>query len=259
MQIANTRSDTAMRVASSLIVTPIVVQPVLVIASCLWALHESIVIHPDRAAVNPPTVSRAIADPVIGDAFANLMLVGFVLLLFSVWRIGIALYRPTLSLGAKALWLLIMASAVMAAVGMVVLSQYTGSISDYLHTVGSYMLFFGHGIEIATVGIFVLLDRNVRIIQAETGAPLPYGPRLHPRFAVFVAVISLFYCLQYFDFDDFGRWSDYGARLVFASTEMVVLTSFETFLASFALPIYRHEYYMMRRLPLAQSLAVQNG
>ena len=235
------RTERAARVSASLMVAPIIAQPALVVAMMSWARHESILLHPAEAALNPPTVSRAIADPVIGDVFANWMLAGFALLLFCLWRIGVASYRPALSPGMKALWGTFLFSETVAAFGMVVLSQYTGSISDFWHTVGSYMLFFGHGIGISLWGVFVRFDR-----KNEVAPPLPYYPRLHPRLALVVASGALTFATVYYGWDSFKALDDLGTRTVFTTVEFALIVSFEIYLASFVVPLFHVERHRLR-------------
>ena len=183
----DSQAEDRARNGALLLSAPVIAQPALVVASMLWARQESILLHPDNAAVNPPTVSRAIADPAIGDIFADLMLPAFVLLLFALWRIGAALYRPRHSRPMKALWTAFLLCEATAACGMVVLSQYTAFYSDDLHLLGSYMLFFGHGFGIALWGIFISFDRR----SGEWDIPRPYSAHLQARLALAIAAASI--------------------------------------------------------------------
>ena len=242
------RSERANGLLASLLVAPLLLQPALVIASVLWARYESVVRHPDLAAANPPTISRAIVDPAIGDPFAILMLVCFVMLLYSLWRIGGALYRPTQPPRVKALLMVFISCETVAAAGMVVLSQYTGAVSDSLHQLGSYMLFFGHGIGIPLSGIFVAIDRtSIDASLAGTAGrpPLPYYSRLHPRLALGVGLCALAFCGLYFGWEQVKRIDNYSARVVFSMVELVLLIVFEGYAASFAPPMFRYESYRL--------------
>jgi hypothetical protein len=249
------RSESTMPITAALLVAPVIIQPTLVIASVAWARYQSVVRHPDLAAANPPTVSRAIVDPAIGNPFAHLMLVAFVMLVYSVWRIGGAFYRPTLSSGMKALWFIVVSSELVAAAGMVVLSQYTGAVSDSLHALGSYMLFFGHGIGISLSGIFVVIDReSLDASLAGTGdrPPLPYYPRLHPRLALGVALCALTFCGLFYGSEQVKSWDNYSARVVFSMVELVLLVAFEGYVTSFTGLMFRYETHRLeirRRAP----------
>ena len=258
----NGRSERATYAIASLLAAPILLQPLVVILSVFWARYESVLRHPDLAARNPPTVSRAIVDPAIGDPFANLMLICFAMLLYSVWRIGAAFYRPGLSQKLRTVWIAILFCEFVAAIGMVVLSQYTGAVSDSLHLLGSYMLFFGHGVGIPLSGIFILMDRKSRQpALAEIGrlAPLPYYPKVHPQLAHCVALCALSFGGLYFGWEHVKAINNYGARVVFSMAEIVLLVAFETYVGSFTLLMFRYEGYRLRnagqRVPIQEGMA----
>jgi hypothetical protein len=212
------------------------------------------------AARNPPTVSRAIVDPAIGDPFANVMLLCFVMLVYSVWRIGGAFYRPNLSRTLTSLWSAILICESIAAVGMVVLSQYTGAYSNVLHLLGSYMLFVGHGVGLPLSGIFIAIDRRSRdtsLADIGSHAPLPYYAKAHPRMALGVALCALSFGGLYFGWEHIKAIDNYGARVVFSMAEIVLLIAFETYVGSFTLLMFRYE--RSRLLDVRQLLPLRDG
>ena len=141
---------------------------------------------------------------------------------------------------AALLFVVVMCEMV-AIAGMVVLSQFTGSLNSRLHDIGSYMLFFGHAIGISLVGYMI---RGV-IIRLN-GPEQPPGAaasnwlalRRFPRRAGWVAILSVLYGVVYFGGkflpDAFFFWQ----RTVLSVLEVVVILSFLGFLVSF-LPLLR--------------------
>ena len=232
-------------------IAPALLQPVLVVSAIFWARIESIALHPAASDINPPTVSRAIADPAIGDIFANLAIAAAVLQSFAVWRIVRALTRTTEGGTAQVLLLLMVGAQGVAICGMIVLTQYTGPISDSLHTLGSYMLFAGQGVGIPLSGIFFYRDdgrRRALGLSAPNNSPAPYDARFHPPFAALIFVLALVFGFLYFDPAYIQGWNDYGYRVAFAFVEIALLVSFEVYLASFIGPMYRYERYMLGSL-----------
>lgn len=230
-----------------------------------WARAESIRLHPDLAARNPPTVSRAIADPVIGDPFALWMILVAALQAFAILRIAQAAYRTTLSpfparygLPLFAMFAAMLIAEGVAVAGVVVLSQYTGSISDYWHQTGSYMMFIGNGWAILLCGLFAATDQAERASSPprEIAAPLPYHPYIHTRFAWVISVVGVFFGYLYFHgFDYWTQFYDYTFRVVFVVCELVLLIASLIYLSSFALSMYRHELYLLtRRAPARESV-----
>lgn len=252
MQVQN--APWRLHIAASALVSPLLLAPVVAVTAMFWARSESIQLHPDQAAWNPPTVSRAIADPVIGNPFALWMLLVAALQAFAVFRIAQAVYRATLSPLPKRhavpmvlMFIAILGSEAVAVAGVVVLSQYTGSISDYWHQAGSYMLFFGNGLAILMYGIFVVLDHAQRAPHA-SNFPLPYERTIHTRFAWVISVVGIVFGYLYFwGFDYLAPYNDYLFRSIFVICELVLLISSLIYLGSFVRPMYRHEYYLLAR------------
>lgn len=243
---------------ASALVAPLILAPSVAIAAMYWARTESLRLHPDLAAVNPPTISRAIADPQIGDVFAIWMLVVAASQAFAVYRLASALGRTSLSIGTSqhraimaALFVLIVSAQAAAIVGVVMLSQYTGSISDYLHQLGSYLMFGGNGVAILLCGVFIWLD-HLQPREGERGkraTPLPYFSILHTRLAVIVSVISVLFGFLFFAFDILASVNDYFFRVTFVAVEITLLVTSVLYLGSFVVSMYRYERFRLSHSP----------
>ncbi len=244
------------RAAAAALVAPFLINPTVTIAAMLWARHESIKLHPTLAAINPPTISRAIADPIIGDPFAYWMFVVGGAQALAVYRLTLALSRTALKIGSPRhrtlmgvlLCFIVMAEAT-AIVGVIMLSQYTGSISDYLHQLGSYLMFAGNGVGILLCGTFVCLDHNQRRDgeKSKQALPLPYNIFFHTWFAGVVCVVYIVFAVLFFAFDFLASFHNYFFRLAFAMVELAVLALSVIYLGGFAFPMYRHEHYLLSR------------
>jgi hypothetical protein len=249
------------------LVSPLLLAPAIAILAMFWARAESIRLHPDQAAWNPPTVSRAIADPAIGDPFALWMILVATLQAFAILRIAQAAYRTTLSpfparygLSMFAMFAAVLVAEGVAVAGVIVLSQYTGSVSDYWHQAGSYMMFIGNGSAIFLCGLFAALDQAERASSPprEIAVPLPYHPYIHTRFAWVISVVGVLFGYLYFHgFDYWTQYYDYAFRIVFVVCELVLLIASLIYLSSFVLTMYRHELYLlMRRAPAPEAALV---
>ncbi len=244
------------RVAASALVASFVINPTVTIAAMLWARHESIKLHPTLAAINPPTISRAIADPIIGDPFAYWMIVVGGAQAFAVYRLTLAMKRTALKIGPprhRALMSVLLSFIVMAEataiVGVIMLSQYTGSISDYLHQLGSYLMFAGNGVGILLCAILVWLDHNQRrgSEKSTMALPLPYNIFFHTWFAGVVCVVYIVFGILFFAFDFLASFHNYFFRLAFSMVELAVLALSVIYLGGFVFPMYRHERYLLSR------------
>ncbi len=244
------------QIAATAFVAPLILAPGIAIGAMFWARAESIRLYPDVAAARPPTVSRAIADPQIGDIFAIWMLVVAACQAFAVYRLALAFGRTTLSIGSRrhraimtTLFAAILLAQAVAIVGVVTLSQYTGSISDYLHQLGSYMMFVGNGLAILLSGVFVWLDDLQRSGREKIvlGTPLPYFSFVHTRLAAVVSVFGVIFGFLFFAFDLLASMNDYFFRLSFAMVEVVLLDASLIYLGSFVVSMYRYERFWLSR------------
>lgn len=253
------------RAAAAALVSPLILAPGIATAAMFWARYESIQLHPEAAAKRSPTISRAIADPRIGDPFAVWMLLVAALQAFAVYRIAQAMYRtvivstpPERRPYMTSLFIMILLCQASGVAGVITLSQYTGSISDYLHQLGSYLMFYGNGFSILFCGIFVWQDHKHRVHGADE-PPIPYILRIHTRFAGVVTVVSLFFAFLFFAYTPLQAINDYVYRLFFAMCELVLLIASLIYLGSFIVPMYRHERYLLeRRLPGREAMPAAN-
>ena len=115
-----------------------------------WVWIEA---FPDRAAIRPPTISRAMADVPYGEAVALYLTVAAVLLVVSAASVSILYLRSFDAIAAparrprlKALALGIVAIQVPVSLGVILQSVYSLETNNQLHMTGSYMLFIAAGI-----------------------------------------------------------------------------------------------------------------
>jgi hypothetical protein len=197
-------------------------------------------------AAAPPTISRALIDPHIAEPFAIAMILAAFFLAIAVLQVALLLYRNIKLLGKNtgrpaALLFVVVICEMAAIAGMVVLSQFTGSVNSRLHDIGSYMLFFGHAIGISFVGYMIH-----GVISRLTGPDRPPGAavsnwlalRKFPRRAGWVAILSALYGVVYFGGKFLRDAYFFWQRTVLSVLEVVVILSFLGFLVSF-LPLLR--------------------
>jgi hypothetical protein len=203
--------------------------------SIIWAHIENFSRRAEAYTEMPPTVSRAIVDPAIARPFAILMIAGAFFLTIAVVQIARAIaacLRKSLASPASSWWLLyVMVSCeLMAIVGMVVLSQFTGDHDPLLHDAGSYMLFFGHAIAITGLGILIR-----RLLEDRELAHLPAIAQLgkHPAHAKWVTGLSIAFGIVYFIGKLAPETAPFLEHLVFSVLEMAVLLAFLSFLGRF--------------------------
>ncbi|MDQ7070553.1 MAG: hypothetical protein Q9M48_07425 [Rhodobacterales bacterium] len=131
--------------------------------------------HPAYVAKQPPTISRAISDNLIGDPFAFWIAVCAVLLALGVLPIGMLYRRASHAsngvserVGAivRILPPLVIASQFIAAIGMYMLSNFRFPDNGALHMIGSYLFF---GFETLTVLLSSItcwhLGRNATVVS----------------------------------------------------------------------------------------------
>ncbi|SHJ50024.1 Frag1/DRAM/Sfk1 family protein [Shimia gijangensis] len=108
--------------------------------------------NPDYIAVEPPTISRAISDPIVGEPFAEWMAICAPVLFVGVAALAIVAWRELRRGGqaiprrdyriVTALCLIIVSLQGLASIGMVLLSHYRFPDFDEMHMAGSYLFFF---------------------------------------------------------------------------------------------------------------------
>lgn len=158
---ADARPTPASLLAATLCVLPMSFVIIVVNYWIYRARADFIRLHPDYYAVEPPTISRAISDPAIGEPFAfwiaisaALLVVGVLPVCWLYFRSGLAL--PASSVRARRVLLTLPALAFVcqcaAAVGMVMLSSYRFPDFHDEHMLGSYVFFAGQAVVVMLAG-----------------------------------------------------------------------------------------------------------
>ncbi len=215
------------------------------------ARSEFIDRHPAIAAQKPPTISRAISDPAIGQPFAfwislsaAVMIVAFIPICRMYWQSGkrIAVAEPksgsVLRVGAVVLFV----AQIVTAVGMVTLSNYTFPDFHREHMIGSFTFFIGQSVSIALMASMcwhIAFDEGVR--QA-----LPLRHTLDPRISriraplaacgvVAAVVYMLLFILKGLDLP-YGAKAIYQAYVIF---EPALISLFLAVFSTYYLDILR--------------------
>jgi hypothetical protein len=214
---------------------PIVFGPFIAANSIICVHVAGLYLTPEKYMEAPPTVSRLLVDPAFSEPFAVAMIASAAFLVVAISQVGLFLHKCITISGQgtvlnRALLHTAMASEMIAVVGMIVLSQFTGSANSKLHDAGSYMLFLGHAIGISLIGILV---RNLLAAGLhEVAAPIA-ALRKFPVRAGRIAALSILYGAVYFGGkflpDDVFFWQ----RTVLSTLEIVLILSFLGFLMSF--------------------------
>ena len=144
------RRDTALMLSLSVAMTGFVIVAVniqIYLARYLYGYY-----NPETLTGKPATISRAISDPQVGEPFANWMLLCAPLLAIGVALMILAalieLHRnggapdPREFRSLVRLCLIVVVLQVLAAIGMVMLSQYRFPHFNKMHMKGSYLFFF---------------------------------------------------------------------------------------------------------------------
>ncbi|MBA5778730.1 hypothetical protein H2509_16520 [Stappia sp. F7233] len=153
------------RPALSKLLTLLLIAPMtfIIVVVNFWiyrARAEYIERFPDIAAIKPPTISRAISDPLIGKPFAFWITLSAVMLIPAFipvcrlyWRSGGRLHEVDPAAGAaiRRGTVLLAISLAATAVGMVMLSHYTFPNHHREHMLGSYTFFIGQAVVMALI------------------------------------------------------------------------------------------------------------
>lgn len=232
--------------------------PLLEIPTLIWARLTFFQLHPDYAARTPPTISRAISDPIIGDPFAMLILFVTALIAIAVLPIAIG-YRNSIHLahppGSRArrsslrLLAAMLALQVLASAGMVVCTQYTFANGHDLHMAGSYVFFFGQATVILMSGH---LSANIAktapaATQTWTAQRFSLGNftldagmhRRRARASRWVVAIALIFFALYIAKDLPLPIDSHGVRTAFTITEIATISALMLYLGMFAPELYR--------------------
>ncbi len=186
----------------------------------------------------PPTISRAISDPVIGEPFALWITLAGIGLVVSVailaWHylaLVRRLERPgrALRLVAWTAMPLIVALQVAASLGMHWLSAYRFPNAHEMHMMGSYTFFLAQAMVIVLFTVYnaaLLCDRNgLLMLELDRRAS-----RRWVALRLVTGLLSIAIIIAYFTFftlKDSYEYPDYPVLYMFyVSTEPMVITSF---------------------------------
>ena len=236
------------RALALLLALPAALVPVIEVPLVIWARHDFLFRHPDYAD-DPPTISRAISDPLIGAPFAMVILVitGLIALALPVivWAYLVSISRLPAGRAVKtALYLLVvltLACQITASFGMVLTSQYTFSIDRDLHMLGSYIFFAAQAVTIllaATLCRVLLHVQQKHRLPEESYLFRPGMHRFRFRFALAIVALAILYGVLFFVKDHTLPISAYVVQIAYTQCEVLVISAFVLFLGSYAVDTY---------------------
>jgi hypothetical protein len=213
------------------------------------ARFDFIALHPEYVAEKPPTISRAISDPLIGEPFAFWIGLSAIVLAFGVISLGLLYIRSARVIGTinrRAAFIIIVttffgvASQLASSTGMIMLSRYTFFNNHDLHMIGSYMFFSGQTLLILIFGCLNLwMARRPEINGMLEGAHLlnPALTRIRaywgPAVTAFAVVFLLLFFLKGFEFS-FGNEELY---LAYVLSEPAAISGYLSFLALYLIDL----------------------
>lgn len=186
----------------------------------------------------PPTISRAISDPTIGEPFSAWVTLSGLLLVLGVWVLALhylrllrALDRPRryLRLSSRALLPAIMLLQPAASVGMYLLSNFRFPDANVAHMVGSYLFFVSQALVVLLFTVYnhaLLRDRTSLDRLVAIGALRRRWVRIRYRAGLAsVALIAVYFTL--FRLKDVYEYPEApGLYIAYVTTEPVVISSF---------------------------------
>lgn len=169
-----------------------------------WIYHARALFiagHPDYVAQQPPTISRAISDPAIGEPFAIWISGSGILLILGVGALALVYLRLAAMLPdqfaglrrvLRACVTLLFAMQTLSALGMYLLSNYRFPDGDEMHMLGSY-IFFGSQASVVIVSLVLglKLRRNRDALDNVAGVTLPGARMMGWRIGAAVLVIAM--------------------------------------------------------------------
>ena len=238
---------------------PALLVPLIEIPLVLWARFTFISLHPEYYA-DPPTISRAIDDPLVGTPFAQLILVITVLILVMlpilIRSYSQSISRLNLSAGLRTVMYvmltLILLLQLVASAGMIMTTQFTFSIDHDKHMLGSYIFFCSQALTIVLAASLcrILLHQKAR--HGITDEDWNFRPVMHRiRFLFGMLIMSLVVAYGIlFKIRNFEiPVSAYFLQLLYTQCEVLVIACYVLFLGSYAVDIY----YMVRQGRLWQT------
>ncbi|MCP4819384.1 MAG: hypothetical protein GY883_09350 [Shimia sp.] len=224
--------------AVSVVCTTFVVWVVnAIIYAARW---DFIALHPERAARNPPTISRALAEPKVGEPFAEWMAICapvlFVGVFLLVWSAFAELRRNGTQSVATVRWFgrmsaVLLTLQALASVGMILLSHYRFPDHHFGHMAGSYLFFFSQAF---VVFVGQVISNAYGKLPAEGRVMLPQMARFR-RIYVWVPICLAVLYLGCFVLKDVDLGPvNRPLFMVYVSTEPMLLSSFLFYVLSFA-------------------------
>ncbi len=201
--------------------------------------------YPEKAADRPSTISESIADPRIGEPFADWLLLSAPLLFVGVFCLIVSTWWA-LKLGGQVTlkitlvtWILITLQA-MASVGMVILSQYRFPDFRDQHMAGSYLFFFSQAFVVVAGEI---LSRSYAALGREGQVAgriwSPRFARWRRRFVWVPIVLGLVYLCLFLGKGYAPEALRYEVYWAYVSTELFLLSSFLFYMMSYAPDMWR--------------------
>lgn len=195
--------------------------------------------NPDYVAVNPPTISRAISDPIVGEPFANWMLVCAPVLFVGVSCLVLAIWHEVRRAGSapesmyrviRAFCATVIVLQAMASVGMVMLSQYRFPDHDEMHMTGSYLFFCSQAFVVVFGEIYSRRVWKASQAYSLLSARMVQVRKVYIWVPVFLGVtyLSLFTLKNY----EFGTIDD-ALYQAYTITELLLISSFLGYVLSF--------------------------
>jgi hypothetical protein len=216
-----------------------------------YARVEFAALHPDYVAEQPPTISRGISDPSIGEPFAVWVSISSLFILLGVVQIATLYLRSASVLPAasartgralRRLARAMVAAQCVATVGIVMLSVYRFPTHDLEHMVGSYIFFIAQAAAALLAGAAcTLIARDAA--AAEVLAAHPYiNPRIsrwRGPFALGSALMALAFLTFFILKDvDLGAWNGVVYQF-YVLSEPALITYFLTVQALYLFEIAR--------------------
>ena len=194
-----------------------------------WAFAE---LRPDYIAHSPPTISRALEEPSVGDPFAIWMLICapalfLSMLLFTRYFRNRLAQKP--GVDPRALKRITIFSIVtlflqaLASTGMIMLSQFRFPDHNDMHMVGSYLFFFSQA-AVVFVGSHLSnlhdrVDDSHRVLPRQSCRFRRYY--VFVPYALSVLYLGLFIAKGY----DLSPWND-ALYMGYVTTELILISSF---------------------------------
>ncbi len=153
-----------------------------------WARAAHIERHPEAFARQPPTISGALEDPLIGGPFSFWVTLSAVLLFVGVTVLMLAILRalPREARRLRAIAMAVIPFQVVTSVGMVMLSQFRFPDHTELHMLGSYLAFIAETIVVLLwLWLSLAIGRQPEAERALQSARIhhPAANRLRPILA----------------------------------------------------------------------------